>query len=839
MSKRPRNTRNSIKTLPQSIEQPRLRAFELENEALKSHITALLNDQNELRDTITAYQQSMSWRLTAPVRALRRSLFWLTGTPQEKIQFHASGVIYRRGTTPLKYELRSIKDLIRDASGSWIATGVDPQLEVRFIGGSLRRGWHILTLEAATLGVARQLSPEWYLDQELDRSTSSQGVLARDGLKFSVMFFSAKNIVGLRINPCFFRGKIGSFGVCVTPSNRFGAYRFLRINRKRLHNIGDERFGKNGPAWWRLTSSANLTTELKRLAEHPGYANFLSPDPSYELWMTAYEHRLTKGEVLARLDALPRKPVISLLLPVYNTEPKQLRACIESVLRQSYPYWELCIADDASTDDCVEKILNGYAAHESRIKVVFRSENGHISVASNSALELATGDYVGLLDHDDELATNAALEVATAISAHPNAKLIYSDEDKIDRSGTRREPHFKSDWNPDLLLSHNYIGHLCVFEHERLKACGGFRKGFEGSQDHDLLLRYCHGLPGEAIVHVPKVLYHWRAMASSSAAYETVKDYTNKSGLRSVREAVRQTSQSASVEAGLMPNSYRVRYPIPVPAPLVTLIIPTRDQLDLTRRCIDSILEYTHFENYEIIIVDNGSEEPETLDYFDQIRCDQIRVLPYDAPFNFSAINNFAVDHARGSILGFVNNDIEVATADWLGEMVSHSVREDVGCVGAKLYYSDGSIQHAGVILGLGGVAGHSHKRFPRDHPGYFGRLRLVQNLSAVTAACMLVRHSIFDQVGGFNEDDLSIAFNDVDFCIKVRELGYRNVWTPYAELFHHESASRGQEDTPEKMRRFAAEIQFMKDSWPEALSRDPYYSPNLTLDREDFSIAT
>ncbi|MCZ6620137.1 MAG: glycosyltransferase family 2 protein, partial [Gammaproteobacteria bacterium] len=466
-------------------------------------------------------------------------------------------------------------------------------------------------------------------------------------------------------------------------------------------------------------------------------------------------------------------------------------------------------------------------------------ENGHISAASNSALQLATGDYIGLLDHDDELAPDALLSIASAINKNPDVKLIYSDEDKIDRVGRRREPHFKSDWNPDLLLSHNYIGHLCVFEHDRVKECGAFREGFEGSQDHDLLLRFTHDLDCNAILHIPQVLYHWRAVAGSTALNETAKEYTNINGIKAVHTAARRINDSASVDVGLMPNSYRVTFPIPDAPPLVSLLIPTRDQLSLTRQCITSIVDLTRYHNFEIIIVDNGSVHPETLAYFDEIASDSIRVLRYNAPFNFSAINNYAVRHARGSILGFVNNDIEVISEDWLTEMVSHAAREGVGCVGAKLYYSDGSIQHAGVILGLGGVAGHSHKHFPRDHPGHFGRLRLVQNLSAVTAACMLVRRSIFEEVGGFNETDLTIAFNDVDFCLRVRALGYRNVWTPYAELYHHESASRGHEDTPEKSKRFAAEIQFMKDSWKEELIHDPYYSPNLTRDREDFSIAT
>jgi GT2 family glycosyltransferase len=563
---------------------------------------------------------------------------------------------------------------------------------------------------------------------------------------------------------------------------------------------------------------------------------------AYQRWIQFVEQPSlpSRKEVDDVVRAMKSKPLISIITPVYNTPEKYLRLCIDSVLAQSYPHWELCIADDKSTEPHVRKVLTEYQKRDPRIKVVFREQNGHISRASNSALALATGDYVALLDHDDALPDYALYFMAHAIAEHPEAQILYSDEDKIDINGKRSDPHFKSDWNPDLFYSQNYVSHLGVYKRALLNTIGGFRPGVEGSQDQDLLLRCLPHVKAEQIIHIPKILYHWRTVEGSTAMASGEKSYTTDAGIKALTEYFAQHGPAGiKIEAGLVPNTYRVRWPIPNPAPLVSLLIPTRDRKTITEIAVRSILDKTTYPNYEIIILDNGSEEQETLDWFAAIQQEDARVhvLRYDHPFNYSAINNFGAQHAKGSLIGLINNDVEVISPDWLTEMVSHAVREDIGCVGAKLYYSNDTLQHAGVILGIGGVANHSHKNSKRDSPGYFARLIVAQNFSAVTAACLIVRKSVYDEVGGLDEVNLKVAFNDVDFCIKVREAGYRNLWTPYAELYHHESISRGAEDSPEKQARFLGEIEFMQSKWGDALKSDPFYNPNLTTSREDFSL--
>ena len=562
---------------------------------------------------------------------------------------------------------------------------------------------------------------------------------------------------------------------------------------------------------------------------------------SYADWISNSETPVFSNncEIQRKINELNYKPLISLLVPVFNTEERFLRRCIESVIVQSYPHWELCVADDASSDRHVREILQTYAIHDPRIKLFFREENGHISEASNSALSIAIGDYVGLLDHDDELSQQALFSVINTLNQQSDARIIYSDEDKIDADGNRFEPHFKSDWNPDLLLSQNYISHLCVYKRDLIYTAGCFRKGFEGSQDYDLLLRAVKlVLPGQ-IVHIPQVLYHWRMLKGSTAWDAAEKSYTTETGIKALRDYFAEPIKNVSVTQAVAPNTYKITWPIPDPPPLVSLLIPTRNGFDLLARCLSSILEKTTYPSYEIIILDNRTTDPQTLEYLasfgDSYR---VRVLRYDRSFNYSAINNFGVDEARGTIIGLINNDIEVISPDWLTEMVSHACRPEIGCVGAKLYYGNDTVQHAGVITGLGGVAGHSHKYYPKDAPGYFYRLQLVQNLSAVTGAALLVRKAVYEQVGGLNENHLTVAFNDVDFCLRVGQAGYRNLWTPYAEMYHHESASRGTEDTPEKQRRFQREVAYMKGRWGNLLSHDPAYNPNLTLDREDFSLS-
>lgn len=562
---------------------------------------------------------------------------------------------------------------------------------------------------------------------------------------------------------------------------------------------------------------------------------------SYQQWIENNEKpSLPSDATLTQtIQAMSYTPLISLIMPTYNTNAQHLQACIDSVFAQKYPKWELCIADDASTQPYMRALLEHYEASDSRIKVVFREENGHISRASNTALELASGDFVALLDHDDTLPPHALYFVAQAIAANPDARIIYSDEDKIDEQGQRFSPHFKSDWNPDLFYSQNYVCHLGVYHRELIETIGGFRTGVEGSQDQDLLLRCMPHVKHQQITHIPRVLYHWRISEGSTAQSASAKSYTTEAGIKALQDHLHEQGQNAvTVEAGLLPNTYRLSWPIPTPAPMVSLIIPTRDKKAVVELAVRSILEKTIYPNYEILLIDNGSKEPDALQWLEDIQQDpRVRVLRFNYPFNYSAINNFGAQFAQGDVLGLVNNDVEVISPGWMTELTSHALRPDIGCVGAKLYYPNNTIQHAGIIMGLLTLAGHSHRHSSRKSPGYFGRLVTTQNLPAVTGACLFVRKHVFEEVGGLNEMQLKIAFNDVDFCLRVQKLGLRNVWTPFAELYHHESISRGAEDTPVKQARFQQEVQYMQTRWATEIARSRYYSPNLTRQREDFSI--
>lgn len=583
---------------------------------------------------------------------------------------------------------------------------------------------------------------------------------------------------------------------------------------------------------------------LKHLARRSGSASGASDIPAdpndYAEWIRRYDtvDDAARRSIRKRIKAMSRKPLISVLMPVYDPPLDLLEQAVNSVRKQLYDEWELCIADDASKDDSVRQLLARLAREDQRIKVVYREQNGHISKATNSALELATGEFIALLDNDDLLSEHALFYVAQAIMDNPGAGLIYSDEDKLDATGSRLTPYFKPDWNPDLFLSHNLINHLGCYRASLVRELQGFREGYEGSQDYDLALRCIEQLSDYQIVHIPRVLYHWRAVAGSTALSGQAKNYALEAGKRALNDHFKRVGIAAQADL-LDLGMYRVKYELPGPQPLVSIIIPTRNGLDLLKQCIDSIHKKTDYSNYEILVVDNTSDEPATLDYLAALEGEKrARVLRDERPFNFSALNNAAVRQARGDFLCLMNNDIEVINTQWLSEMISLATQEGVGAVGARLWYPDDTSQHSGIIIGLGGVAGHAHKHFPRNHPGYFGRGQLIQTLTAVTAACMVVRKSIYEEVGGLDDVNLSVAFNDVDFCLRVTQAGYRNVWTPYAELYHHESASRGYEDTPLKQARFSKEIGYMKQRWGDKLLNDPAYNPNLTICSEDFSLA-
>lgn len=563
---------------------------------------------------------------------------------------------------------------------------------------------------------------------------------------------------------------------------------------------------------------------------------------SYADWIEQVERPQLpeRAAQVAEIAGWAWQPRFSIVMPTYNTDESMLRTCLDSVISQSYPHWELCIADDASTEPHVRATLAEYARRYRSIKVCYRPSNGHIVAASNSALEMASGEFIVLLDHDDVLASHALYAVAKALQQRPTAQLLYSDEDKLDAAGQRCSPYFKPDYSPDLLYSQNYFSHLGVYRRELVQAVGGFRPGFEGSQDYDLVLRCVDRVSDPRdVLHITQVLYHWRMAEGSTASGHEQKSYASEAGRKALQEHFDQQDRQVRVSVSA-PGIYRHHWPLPEPAPMVSLIIPTRDGYEMLKTCIDSIVQHTSYGHYEIIVVDNQSTCQQTLAYMEQMAgTGKVRVLRYDQAFNYSAINNFAAQHAQGSILGLINNDVEVISPDWLTEMVSHAVRPDIGCVGAKLYYPNDTIQHGGVVCGLGGVANHAHRHFPKDSPGYFGRLWLIHNLSAVTAAVLVLRKTIFDEVGGLDPVGLPIAFNDVDLCLKVMTAGYRNLWTPFAELYHHESVSRGSDETPEKQARFRGECEVMQQRWAPLLARDPYYNPNLTRHREDFSLTS
>lgn len=718
--------------------------------------------------------------------------------------------------------------------GGWVSTGNDPYFYIEGGNGGFAAGWYVLSVLMSCK--KRKSVSRLYVDYGAGFSELESFALnIRSNELCSRVIYLAGDAKVLRFDPLEYPGPFSFHSLQVRKLSEVDAVNKIKSLAAAQENIIDSGIGADS-----INESLDTAFDIyKRYCEALGED---AGDSSYTDWIENIEAVNSPSKEVARkwMAELKYTPKISIILPTYNSDEALLKECIESVMMQSYPNWELCIADDASTKSSVVEVLELYAQKDERIKYTVRAKNGHISKCSNSALALASGEYCALLDHDDLLSTNALLFVVVAINENSGCKILYSDEDKIDLKGSRFDPHFKSDWNPELFYSQNYVSHLGVYHTALLKKVKGFRTGVEGSQDYDLMLRCLEHVEPKQIIHIPHVLYHWRVLEGSTAMGADEKSYTSDAGVRALKHHFAKANKSVRVEIGPAPNTYRVKWPIPKNPPLVSLLIPTRDRRSLTEVAVRSILEKTSYKNFEIIILDNGSVEPDTLQFFEEIQMEyeKVRVIRYDYPFNYSAINNFGARYAKGKLIGLINNDVEVINEEWLGEMVSYALRKDVGCVGAKLYYSNDTIQHAGVICSLGGVAGHSHKHFDRHHPGYFYRLKLPQVLSAVTAACLIVRKEVFDEVKGLDEENLKVAFNDVDFCLKVQAAGYRNIWTPYAELYHYESISRGGEDSPEKIKRFQGEVEFMKSRWAEILERDPYYSPNLTKDREDFSLS-
>lgn len=581
--------------------------------------------------------------------------------------------------------------------------------------------------------------------------------------------------------------------------------------------------------------------DIQRLTKDP-VADIIENKKSssdYRLWVQHYDRKdavYLKG-LIEHAQGFAERPLISIVMPTYNPNVGFLAKAIDSVLAQTYPHWELCICDDASATPDARQLVERYMAQDARIRFVRSERNSRIAGATNQAIALATGDWVGFLDHDDELTQDALHWVVASINDNPGVQLVYSDEDKIDDVGQRFDPYFKCAFNHELMLAQNMVCHFMSVKKSLLDAVGPLRSEFDGSQDYDLTLRLVERLKASEIVHVPRVLYHWRACEGSTAAATDNKNYALDAARRAVAEHLQRIGLPGEVLPGIIPHYNRVRFQLPDPPPLVSVVIPTRDKPELISLCLQTVLERTTYPNFEIVVVDNGSVDEQVKALYQKVASDRVRILDASIPFNFSRLVNMGAAAGKGDIILLLNNDIEVLDGDWMHEMVSHAVHDGVGAVGAKLLYPDGRTQHNGVIVGIGGVAGHSHKYFPGDAPGYFGRAQLHQELSSVTGACLAIKRSAWNAVDGFDEQ-LGIAFNDVDFCLRVQAAGYRNVWTPHALLKHHESASRGLEDNPAKQARFASEVHYMLARWGEKMAQDRNYSPNLSLVHEDFSLA-
>jgi len=548
------------------------------------------------------------------------------------------------------------------------------------------------------------------------------------------------------------------------------------------------------------------------------------------------KHRVTEGELEVQCNTfLPRQPLLSLAVPAYQTPKIFFEQMIESLQAQSYSNWELCIANGSPADKDMQEVLEKYS-QDQRVRHVNVTGKQGIAANTNAALEMAKGDFVGLLDHDDILSANALFEVARVIASDENIDVIYTDEDKVTTDLTEHfQPHFKPDLSIDLLRSNNYICHFFVVRNSLASKVGGFREEFDGAQDYDFIFRCVEA--AKKVAHIPQVLYHWRTHKESTADNPASKMYAFDAGKRAIEAHLKRQGETGKVSHTKDFGFYKVTYKV-VDDPLVSIIIPNKDESEMLRQCVDSIYEYSTYDNFEILIVENGSTEEATFECYEELKSrGNISILQWDEEFNYSAINNFAVKEAKGEYLLFLNNDVQVISGDWIEKMLANCQRSDVGIVGARLYFPDDTIQHAGIIIGIGGIAGHAFLNMSRKRTGYLHKAAIQLNYSAVTAACMMMKKNVFEEVSGFDEN-LTVAFNDVDLCLRAVAAGHLVVYNPYVEMYHYESKTRGSEDSEEKVRRFQREIEFMRTRWIDLLKKgDPYYNKNLTLSKWNYSL--
>ena len=594
-----------------------------------------------------------------------------------------------------------------------------------------------------------------------------------------------------------------------------------------------QKYAEKGLRYWRNQGSRALVDKMISKVKTAS-----TREIPYQKWIIRHLPGNKELEKQRR-EKFDYQPKISIVVPLYKTPEKYLLQLVESVKAQTYPNWELCLSDGSGENSPLTSFLKSLEAGDERIKVAYNEQALQISENTNAGIEIATGAYIAFADHDDELTPHALFECVKALNKDRKIRLIYSDEDKMSMDGHKFfQPHFKPDYNPDLLCTVNYICHLFIVQREILDQVGTFRKEFDGAQDYDFIFRCVEAVDPSEIYHVTKILYHWRCHEDSTAENPESKTYAFEAGKRAIEEHYHRTGIRAEVYQGEFLGLYRTRF-LRDYDPLISIIIPNKDHIEDLKRCMDSIDQKSSYKNYEYIIVENNSTDEKTFQYYKNLEEEnpKAHVVYWDKEFNYSAINNYGATFAKGEYILLLNNDTEIINETCLEELLGYCMRSDVGAVGARMYYEDDTIQHAGVVIGFGGIAGHCFVLQPRGTTGYCHRIICAQDYSAVTAACMLVKKSAFDEVGGLTEE-LAVAFNDIDFCMKLREAGYLIVYNPYAELYHYESKSRGLEDTPEKVARFNKEMQIFERRWPDILRNgDPYYNPNLTLKSQDFSL--
>lgn len=794
---------------------------QLLQEEISKSIDYFSHVNNDLQRSMEQMQNSLSWKLTTPFRALINVL----------------RVIKNPLTNTRSLKLSCVSAMIRTPVGTYQVTGEDPQF---LIERKFRKGIYLFTWDGSA---TKRTQMKLFLDYGRGFNEIDSQVLGYVNQEFSrhERFLRLKRDVSrMRLDPS--ENGSNTIGLVNFHYVRLGIFQGIRIgialiskktgfNKIRLFG----HFVKLFIQGRKYEAASHFASVFK---DH-GDGQIAGDDvEAYHQYIHECEPDIIQiNEQIRQVKSFLLQPLISVVVPVYNTNRQMLIDMIESVREQTYGKWELCLADGHSSKEYVAEVLKEYAAKDKRIKITLLEENYGIVGNSNAALELASGEYISLLDHDDLLPPWALYSVVTAINKNDSPDILYSDEDKISFDGARRfSPHFKPDWSPYLLRSCNYITHLFTAKRDLINRVGKFQPGFDGSQDFDLILRATE--QANKIVHIPEILYHWRSHSESTAESAGNKMYAYEAGIRAITAHLQRIGYEGSVINSRYLGFYTINYKLTA-EPLVSIIIPNYEHLADLRRCLTSIYKLSTYKNFEIIIVENNSTSKEIFAYYNQMKhTHRVSIVKWEGEFNYSAINNYAVQFAKGEILLFLNNDTEVIVPDWIEQMLQYAQLKDVGAVGAKLYYADDSIQHGGVILGFQGIAGHAFSRLPKSNPGYMGRGIVVQNVSSVTAACMMMSKKLFEELEGFDES-FKIAFNDIDLCLKIRQTGKLIVFNPNAELYHHESISRGAEETKKKMERFASEIEYFSTKWKDQLAAgDPYYNPHLDLEHTPYRIS-